>query len=398
MSELYANLTERRDLDLTQIQALRDSGTLIPGMYYRALGTGSRYYALDDSTIELSPAVAASSAPPSMIDPNWFEVPVGSPSSAYPPGWQSLNGGVNENAIVMTDLPDGSQGLAWHCIPSGNSSADGGFNRGGNAQPVDSTKMYRICSWFRRNVNQQGSTYHGLYNYNAAGANIGVANANNAGSGANTNFYMFYGDLPTVDEWYMVVSYLHPEGSPSKTRMGGIYKHGDINKQANIVQDGRFVPGTVEISVRDYLFYATSPAGSSQHIVQPRIDLVDGNEPSLSELLSAEPAVKRYDNADLEGAWSNYSGGYQALTASVSEGVVNISGLVKSGSGSIAKLPEVFRPDGRVIFTQLSSSNTAVGRVDVLANGDMQLVSGANTWVAINGSYPAAWKVLGENR
>ena len=393
-SGLYSAMAERRDLTLVEIEALLEAGQLVPGMYYRAADTGRRYYATDAAELSVSPAKQANA--PSMIDPNWYEVPAGSPKTDYPEGWQALNGGVNENAIVTTDLPDGSQGLAWHCIPSGNSGADGGFNYGGNRQPVDSSKTYRICSWFRRNVNQQGSSYHGLYNFNEAGANIGVKNATSGT--ATTNFYMFYGDLPAADEWYMVVSYLHPADSPAKPNMGGIYKYGDINKQANTIQDGRFVPGTVEISVRDYLFYATAPNGSSQHISQPRIDLVDGTEPSLCELLNAKHTNLQYENDDLTGSWANYASGYQKLNASIADGVVTISGLVKSGSGEIIKLPESLRPSGRLVCTQLSGSSTATGRVDVLSDGRVLWVAGSAAWVAINASFPAKWKVLGENR
>lgn len=394
---LFSAMAERRDLTLVEIQALLDAGELVQGMYYRASDTQERFYASGEAVLIDSPEKPkAEQAIISMIEPNWYEVPVGSPASDYPEGWQALNGGVNENAIVMTDLPNGEQGLAWHCIPSGNSGADGGFNRGGGKQPVDSSKTYRICSWLRRNVNQQGNSYHGLYNYNDAGANVGVKNATSGA--ATTNFYMFTGDLPAADEWFMVVAYIHPEDAPSKPNMGGVYKYGDLSKQANTNQDGRFVAGTTSISVRDYLYYATSPAGSSQHISQPRIDLVDGTEPPLSELLNAKPVNIQYENDDLSGSWANYGGGYQKLNVNVADGIVTISGLVKSGTGEIAKLPEYLWPDGRVIFTQLSGSNSAVGRVDLLANGQLTRVAGSTAWVAINSSYPAKWKVLGENR
>ncbi len=400
MAEKYAQLTERRDLALAGIQSLRAQSQLVKGMYYRSTDTDQRFLAIADDQYELlgRPPVAEQ---PSMIDPSvWYEVPQGSPASAYPPGWQALNGKESENAIVTTDQPDGSMGLSWHCIPSGDSGGDGGFNYGGNPQPIDTSKTYRICSWFRRNGNMNGSSYHGLHNYDANGVNVGVMNAADANSSANSNFYMFYGDLPTVDKWFMVVSYLHPVGSPAMPRRGGIYQYGSLDKQADILQDGRFVPGTQTISVRDYLYYANQPNGSSQHISLPRIDLVDGSEPALSELLGLPSAdgVKVFENSELLNGWENYAGMYQKLTAAINNGVVTIQGLVRSGTGVIANLPEIYRPSGRLILNQQHGHSAVMGRVDVLANGDIEWQSGDTGWVPVNASYLSKWKALGENR
>jgi hypothetical protein len=92
--------------------------------------------------------------------------------------------------------------------------------------------------------------------------------------------------------------------------------------------------------------------------------------------------------------WLNFndaSGTYPMLACTKSaDDVVTLRGLIKSGSvtgGTVmAKLPAACpAPDKQTVFA--TPSNELMGRFDVMANGDIVLRVGDNTWMALNASY-----------
>lgn len=90
--------------------------------------------------------------------------------------------------------------------------------------------------------------------------------------------------------------------------------------------------------------------------------------------------------------WANLGSTHQPAGYRKDEdGVVHIVGTVQSGTapGVIFNLPAGFRPANLMIFTVIS--NGAIGRVDININGDVELVAGNNTYVALQGiSFRAA--------
>ena len=90
--------------------------------------------------------------------------------------------------------------------------------------------------------------------------------------------------------------------------------------------------------------------------------------------------------------WSNVGGGYQDAKYKKVGDLVFIRGLPTSGANNwagqpgIFNLPEGFRPVARVICST-EVEDKVYGRVDILANGDVQYQHGGagSGWVCLDG-------------
>lgn len=87
-----------------------------------------------------------------------------------------------------------------------------------------------------------------------------------------------------------------------------------------------------------------------------------------------------------QNSWVDYDvtyGGAQFYKDSA--GVVHLRGLVKNGStsGTIFTLPAGYRPNIRLLFAIEMNSN-AIGRVDILADGQVQPQGVNNAWVSLS--------------
>ncbi|MFQ5510060.1 MAG: phage tail protein, partial [Leptospirillia bacterium] len=189
------------------------------------------------------------------------------------------NGLTSENNIVSGLDQVGREVPLWQCIPSGDSNGDGGWNTGQFV--IDPDKAYRYSVWVKRTLSNDGSTYLGVYGYDSGGTNIGVSRVSD--SLTVTNPYFWSGDLPILDRWYLIVGYVHGQGGTNTTSIGGVYD-GVTGGKVLTAQDYRWLPGTATSLHRAYLYYAATGV-PRQYFVHPRVDLIDGNEPSVAALL-----------------------------------------------------------------------------------------------------------------
>jgi len=194
------------------------------------------------------------------------------------------NGSTNENHRIIDKDPWGNDAIVWEARPGASSNADGGWNS--TYYPIDNTQTYRVSVWVNSKVlGTNGRFYLGLSGSGTANNVIAVTSGT-----STTNPYFFYSNSPATnlieDEWVLVVGHvrpvshtgttLHPE-SGRYTANGG--KYGDI------YNDYKFVAGTQNMRHRTYLYYCTDVT-ARQQMVYPRIDLIDGTEPSIDDLLS----------------------------------------------------------------------------------------------------------------
>ncbi|MFA5172748.1 MAG: type II secretion system protein [Sulfuriferula sp.] len=91
----------------------------------------------------------------------------------------------------------------------------------------------------------------------------------------------------------------------------------------------------------------------------------------------------------LVNGWTWYSAtGIFATPAynKAADGVVSLKGLITAGTATsgtvIANLPVGYRPKAQLLFEV--ANNGAAGRVDILANGQVQILTGGNTWLALD--------------
>lgn len=180
------------------------------------------------------------------------------------------NGLVTENEREWGIGPQGRQVIIWKGTPSGDSQGDGGFNS--VDIPINHQKTYRYSVWIKRTNSKTGTAYFGC-----------AANVNSVNDVVNNNPYFWYGNLPELDKWYLLVGYVHGSNDPSKASSGGVYDGVTGNKVASAL-DFKFPSTATSTRLRSYLFY-DSNTSDRQYFYGPRLEEVNGNEPTLSSLL-----------------------------------------------------------------------------------------------------------------
>jgi hypothetical protein len=198
-----------------------------------------------------------------------------------------MNGGHWENYIVVTDLPDGSRGSVWQSIagryigesrtptPVAAGDADGGWNT--SNFPINHLKPYRFSVWMKR-VSGTGLNYLG----------VGLNHVRNMGSDTttpNSNPYFWSGALP-AGKWYLVVGYVYPSnyGTGAQLGRGGVYD-GVTGQKIATGNDFVWLNSTITSTIqRVYQYYASDQAQSQ--FAWPRVDEINGSEPSLDQLLA----------------------------------------------------------------------------------------------------------------
>lgn len=180
------------------------------------------------------------------------------------------NGLVSENEREWGIGPLGTQVILWKGTPSGDGEGDGGFNSVNI--PINHQKTYRFTVWIKRTNSKTGTAYFGC------GANV-----NSVNDVVNNNPYFWYGNLPELDKWYLLVGYVHGSNDPSKASSGGIYDGITGNKVASAL-DFKFPSTATSTRLRSYLFY-DSNTSDRQYFYGPRVEEVNGNEPTISSLL-----------------------------------------------------------------------------------------------------------------
>lgn len=191
------------------------------------------------------------------------------------PGFFAI-GTASENSIELGIDPYGRTNPLWKCTADGGNDADGGWNS--TYFPIDASRTYRFVVFYKRN-SLDGATYLGMYSN-------GTSHVYTLAGAADNNPYFWFGYYPPVlDRWYMIVGYVHGKDTTVTTSMGGVYDTTTGAKVASCT-DFKWVPGTTFARHRAYLFYA-STAGTTQYFWSPRVELCDGTEERVEDILRA---------------------------------------------------------------------------------------------------------------
>ncbi len=187
------------------------------------------------------------------------------------------NGGLTENLRINGLNPFGKTDRLWRCVNDEASDADGGWNT--SLVPIDKNQSYQYAVWVKRTGGQNGTTYHGTQN---------VVNLDGS---ANGNPYFWYGNLPALDTWYLMVGMIHPSSySGGYSGISGVYDMAG-NKLLNGT-DFKWSSTTTNSYFRSYLYYSTD-VNVSQYFYSPSLQKIDGNHASISGL------TKGFDSSDI---------------------------------------------------------------------------------------------------
>lgn len=226
----------------------------------------------------------------------------------------SLNGTSSENQRVFRNDPWGNQNIVWEAYNTDiGFDDDGGWN--GSNINIDRTKKYRFSVWVNRTVRGNGPFYFGT------SSNGGILNA--ITGALDTNPYFIYTEsasiLPT-DQWVLVVGHVLPVGTSlvGRDENSGIYNISGV-RIAQTFNDFIWNNDTTVSSLRTYLYYSTD-SSTMQRWIYPRIDLIDGTEPTIAQLIENRPNTLK----DLSG---NNNDGYFVSVPSYSSGGLNLDGV-----------------------------------------------------------------------
>jgi hypothetical protein len=195
------------------------------------------------------------------------------------------NGDAAENVRSLQTDPWGNTNMVWGTFPDAVSGPDGGWVTSYVA--IDNTKLYRHSVWVRRiSDTTSGTCYFGLYT-NGTGSTVVIPTG-----ATQTNPYWDYRNIGsfTKNTWYLLVGHIFPYNSTTITKHNdsGIYTvaSGKVaNNVGNVPNDVKFPSNATTMANRCYHYYCTDVT-SKIEFFQPRIDCVDGTEPSISELLA----------------------------------------------------------------------------------------------------------------
>jgi hypothetical protein len=211
---------------------------------------------------------------------NWNSWTVGSGSVA---GYNQ-NGATAENERVVATNPWGNNAVVWEARPLGQTDDDGGWNT--NQFNIDNTQLYRYSVWVRRTSSTSGGTFYLGTGSNGDGVrriNDGVVESNPYWECSNTGFL-------AQNTWYLFVGHIYPANTTFTGRnpTTGYYtingRAGNISG-CNVGNDLKWSYNSTTSLHRTYLYYCADNTTRLQ-FYQPRVDLCDGTEPSIEELLN----------------------------------------------------------------------------------------------------------------
>ena len=202
----------------------------------------------------------------------------------------AANGSASESQRLADTDPWGNSTIVWGTYPTSTNDADGGWE--GSYFNIDPTKTYRSSLWVRKTSSSSGGNfYHGLHTN-------GTGDTYRVDTGASeTNPYWDYRGTGNFSQntWYLQVGFIRPHfhnqtavhpDSGYYTIAGGKV----ASNSGNVPNDVKFPSNATQAYQRVYHYYCADSTTRLQ-FAYPRWDLIDGNEPSINELLTNGPST-----------------------------------------------------------------------------------------------------------
>lgn len=202
------------------------------------------------------------------------------------------------NEIVIRKNPKNEDDIVWRGVRKDNNSetnGDGGFNTW--TFRIDKNKIYRCSIWIKRPYlkNSTGNWYMGAYAYDENGS---IPFITNKGNHADPNYYHYSSAKVYNNDWFLVVGYILPNNtSDSIFNDNSSYLTKIYNSSGKVLDTYdykcKFPNNCVKMAFRSYLYYSNIQE-TEQYFYRPRVDVVDGTEPTVKQLINLEECDNMY--------------------------------------------------------------------------------------------------------
>jgi hypothetical protein len=213
----------------------------------------------------------------------------------------SQNGSTDENERVIGTDPYGNSSVLWETRANGSAADDGGWNH--SSFGVDNTKLYRMSVWVKRTSASGGGTFY----FGTNGGGQCVLRLSDFGEECNPYWDCRGTGSLTQNVWYLAVGHVFPSFYPVSNQHAdtGLWVIGSgkvtgING-CNVGNDMKFGPSTTTLNHRTYHYYCGDNTTRLQFF-EPRVDLCDGSEPTISDLLNNRQSKLESATVTVEGA------------------------------------------------------------------------------------------------
>lgn len=264
-------------------------------------------------------------------------------------GSQGISGGnrfleaapAGTNTIVVGSTPDGALRSLWQGTSTGTSSYTG-WEVAAAQVPIKPYQVIRFSVWVR--VTTMGGTPGTLYFGPASGGSAAAVTTGTPDS--NPYFMTIARSALVVGRWYLLVGFVFPSASgTTQFNKGGLYD-GATGQKVLDATDFKFTATATATGHRVLSWQASS--GAVTQYWGPRVELCDGTEPSVSELLAMSlltigntGALDFAQSIGLNGQFSLWAGTYPDGWA-LNQGANYISKettLVRSGPNAVRMTP-----------------------------------------------------------
>lgn len=198
------------------------------------------------------------------------------------------------NSRILADDPWGKETVVWMTAESTDPTypSQGGiyYSTAYAYSTIDNTKMYRL-SWWEKRVTNGTATYARYYaGLNSYGNALGIKFR--GATTTTTNPYFWYSlNLPGADlrvgSWVLIVGHVWPYGSGEGANHpdSGRYTIAE-GKYATITRDYTFLEGADRLRSRTLAIYRGDTDDVVHYTAYPRMDVCDGTEPTIKQLLN----------------------------------------------------------------------------------------------------------------
>ena len=300
--------------------------------------------------------------------------------------WTAI-GDNSESSIIEGDGPFGDKDPLWKAkeLSTGSDDSSGGFLKKFKLKSDKESLRFAI---YAKQTATSGSVYLGC---DSSGRTL------NLDDSVKDNPYFWMGDLPELNKWFLVIGILHRSETTQalNSKKGGIYSlaTGEKLQEGN---DFKIKVGATTQLFRAFQYYSNK--NEIAYFTRPRVDILDGNEPTIAELVNNVEKDKKgvflNKGTDDLANWSRKHNYYEPLHTTT---IVDDNGVKAIRSSGV---------DGREIFSReyikIDPTKNYRVRCKIKATGvnkrnySLIVAYDINKTYLSNSNYNAGWRATGD--